>query len=77
VVSDKQLDHYRQEGVKVRVVRDEIAANDVLGIVVAWNEEQVMIRKPSRRVVKLSRSYTYEPAELARHQNEPQGEESR
>lgn len=75
-MSDKQLDHYRQEGIKVRVVRDEIAANDVLGIVVAWNEEQVMIRKPSRRVVKLSRSYTYEPAEPMQIRNESKEGES-
>ncbi|WP_028562556.1 hypothetical protein [Paenibacillus pinihumi] len=62
MLSDEQLDAFRVQGTAVRVVRDHIEGNDVYGIVVAWNEEQVMIRKKSRRIVKLSRSYRYEPA---------------
>lgn len=62
MVSEEQLDAFRVSGETVRVVRDEIEANDVLGIVVAWDESSVVIRKPSRRVVKLSRSYRYIPA---------------
>jgi len=61
MVSEEQLDAYRQSGESVRVVRDEIEANDVLGIVVAWDETTVLVRKRSRRVVKLSRSYRYIP----------------
>lgn len=62
MVSEEQLDAFRVSGETVRVIRDEIEANDVLGIVVAWDESSVVIRKPSRRVVKLSRSYRYIPA---------------
>lgn len=61
MVSEEQLEAYRQSGESVRVVRDEIEANDVLGIVVAWDETTVLVRKRSRRVVKLSRSYRYIP----------------
>lgn len=61
MVSEEQLDAYRVSGETVRVVRDEIEANDVVGIVVAWDESSVVIRKPSRRVLKLSRSYRYIP----------------
>lgn len=67
MVSEEQLDAFRISGETVRVVRDEIEANDVLGIVVAWDESSVVIRKPSRRVVKLSRSYRYIPAAEERH----------
>lgn len=58
-VSEQQLDAFRQSGENVRVVRDEMEGNDVLGVVVAWDDSIVMLRKPSRRVVKLSRSYYY------------------
>ncbi|MCR2803778.1 hypothetical protein [Paenibacillus soyae] len=62
MVSEEQLDAFRLSGETVRVVRDEMEINDVLGIVVAWDETSVVIRKPSRRVVKLSREYRYMPA---------------
>jgi hypothetical protein len=65
-VTEEQLDRFRQSGEQVRVVRDELEANDVLGIVVAWDDSSVMVRKPSRRVVKLSRDYLYRPAEEPR-----------
>lgn len=61
MVSEEQLDEYRQSGETVRVIRDELEMNDVLGIVVAWDDESVLVRKRSRRVVKLSRSYRYIP----------------
>ncbi|XEC93065.1 hypothetical protein AB6A23_16985 [Paenibacillus tarimensis] len=66
MISDEMLDSYRVEGTQVRVVRDQMEQNDVIGIVVAWDDSHVMIRKPNRRIVKLSRSYTYEPAERKR-----------
>lgn len=62
VVDENLLDAYRQSGEKVRVVRDEMEQNDVVGIVVAWDDESVMIRRPNKRVVKLSRSYSFQPA---------------
>ncbi|GKU78275.1 hypothetical protein [Paenibacillus sp. L3-i20] len=62
MVTEEQLDGFRQSGQTVRVIRDEMEVNDVLGIVVAWDESIVVIRKPSRRVLKLSRTYSYMPA---------------
>jgi hypothetical protein len=61
MISDEQLDQYREQGTKVRVVRDVNIANDVKGIVVAWNETSVLIRKQNRRVVTLDRNYVYQP----------------
>jgi len=66
MVSEQQLDQYRLEGTEVRVVRDALEMNDVIGIVVAWDDESVVIRKASRRVVKLSRNYLYGPASQPR-----------
>lgn len=57
MISDEALNAYRLSGEKVRVIRDGLASNDVVGIVLAWDEQQVMIRRPNRRVVKLDRSY--------------------
>lgn len=62
MISEEQLDQYRVSGETIRVVRDAIEANDVKGIVVAWDESSVVIRRPNRRVVKLSRTYSYTPA---------------
>lgn len=61
MVSEEQLDKFRVSGETIRVVRDAMEANDVHGIVVAWDDSSVVIRRPSRRVVKLSRSYSYGP----------------
>jgi len=66
MVSEEVLDKFRLSGESVRVIRDEIESNDVLGIVVAWDDEIVVIRKASRRVVKLSRAYRYIAATEAR-----------
>ncbi|MBO7744855.1 hypothetical protein I8J29_11650 [Paenibacillus sp. MWE-103] len=61
MITEEELDRYRVEGTPLRVVRDNMEANDVLGIVVAWDADSVVIRKRNRRVVKLSRGYIYEP----------------
>jgi len=63
MISEEQLDAYRLEGTQVRVVRDAIADNDVTGIVVAWDDEVVAIRRPNRRIVKVKRKYIIEPAD--------------
>ncbi|AIQ57785.1 hypothetical protein [Paenibacillus borealis] len=61
MISDEQLDAYRISGEKIRVVRDGLESNDVRGIVLAWDESLVMIRRPNKRVVKLDRNYLYQP----------------
>lgn len=61
MISDEQLDTYRLENTLLRVVRDADSANDVKGIVVAWDDKTVMIRKPNRRLVKLDRRYHFQP----------------
>lgn len=62
MISEEQLDQYRISGELVRAVRDEIEINDVIGIVVAWDDTSVVLRRKNRRVVKLSRTYRFEPA---------------
>lgn len=62
MISEEQLNEFRLSGEAVRVVRDELEMNDVVGIVVAWDDSSVVVRRPNRRVVKLSRSYSYAPA---------------
>jgi hypothetical protein len=66
MISDELLDEYRVKGIRIRVIRDSEVANDVRGIVVAWDEETVLIRKQNRNVVKLDRNYTFQPWELER-----------
>lgn len=65
-VSEETLNGYRLEGILVRVVRDADEKNDVIGTVVAWNEDTILIRKRNRRVVKLSRRYRVIPADAPR-----------
>lgn len=60
MISDEQLNELRLSGERVRVVRDGLESNDVSGIVVAWDEEHVIIRRRNRRVVKLNRGYSYQ-----------------
>ncbi|MNP65374.1 hypothetical protein D3C76_1609580 [compost metagenome] len=62
MISDEELNVFRVSGEKVRVVRDAIQANDIRGIVVAWDADQVLIRRPNRNVVKLNRNYIYQSA---------------
>lgn len=66
MVTDEQLNAFRMAGVKVRVIRDAEPKNDVLGIVVAWNEQEMLIRKQNRKVLQLSRSYRIQPADQPR-----------
>ena len=66
MITDEQLDAYRIAGTKIRVVRDALEINDVIGIVVAWDEQQVMIRRMNRRIVKLDRGYIFQPFEEER-----------
>lgn len=66
MISDEELDAFRVNGEKVRVVRDSIASNDIRGIVVAWDANQVLVRRPNRNVVKLDRNYIYQSAKEPR-----------
>lgn len=75
-ISDEQLDAYRVEGIKVRVVRDADPANDVRGLIVAWDDDSVLVRRPNRRVVKLSRTYLIQPAAEKRPDFSETGESS-
>ncbi|MFB9753004.1 hypothetical protein ACFFNY_15675 [Paenibacillus hodogayensis] len=69
-MTDEQLDAFRVEGLKVRVVRDADPVNDVRGLVVAWDDDHVVIRRPNRKVVKLSRDYLIQPAKEKRPEPE-------
>lgn len=60
MVTADMLQQFRLTGARVRVRRDADPANDVMGIVVAWDEEMVLLRKANRKLVKLSREYAYE-----------------
>ncbi len=60
MVSEEQLDKWRIQGVLVLVRRDGDPANDVRGIIVAWDEQFVLVRKQNRKLIKLERGYTYE-----------------
>jgi ribosome maturation factor RimP len=66
MVSDEQLNEWRVETVKIRVIRDAVEANDLKGIIVAWDDETVIIRKQNRKVVKLPRTYVYQPFDMDR-----------
>jgi RNase P/RNase MRP subunit p29 len=66
MISDEDLNQFRVNGTKLRVIRDAETVNDVKGIVVAWDEQTVVIRKQNRNVVKLARDYIYQPWELER-----------
>jgi RNase P/RNase MRP subunit p29 len=61
MLTDDQLNEYRVEGTKVRIIRDNIEANDVKGIVVAWNEQSIIIRKQNRKVIEVPRHYVCQP----------------
>ncbi len=61
-IDDAQLNQYRLAGTMIRIVRDANSENDVRGIVVAWDERVVLIRKRgSKNVVQLDRNYIYQP----------------
>lgn len=59
--SDLRLNEWRQSGELVRVIRDSNEINDVIGRVVAWDEDIVLIRKFNKRMVKVKRDYRIEP----------------
>jgi len=61
MITEEQLDAFRQEGTLLRVIRDMDPANDVKGIVVAWDDTHVLVRKPNRKMLKLGRDYVYQP----------------
>ncbi|WP_438448659.1 hypothetical protein [Gorillibacterium sp. sgz5001074] len=61
MITEEELDRYRQEGIRVRVERDAEPANDVRGLVVAWDSETVLLRKLNRKLLKLPREYRYKP----------------
>jgi len=65
-MDEQQLDYYRVEGTKVRVIRDALEQNDVVGIVVAWDDDSILIRRPNKRLVKLDRKYRIVPADEPR-----------
>lgn len=60
MVTEEMLQQFRLSGAQVRVRRDADPANDVRGIVVAWDAETVLLRKANRRLLKLSREYRFE-----------------
>jgi hypothetical protein len=61
MITEEQLDKFRQDGTLLRVIRDMDPANDVKGIVVAWDDAQVLIRKANRKMLKLDRTYVFQP----------------
>ena len=67
-ISDEQLDEYRRLGTELRVIHDGDENNDVRGVVVAWNEDVVLIRKRNRKVVKCPRDCTYLPYGFPRNE---------
>ncbi|MEB3100186.1 hypothetical protein [Ferviditalea candida] len=69
MISEQELDKYRMDGTLLRVIRDADIGNDVKGYLVAWDEKSVLIRKANRKVVQLSREYTFQPFEMERPRN--------
>lgn len=61
MITEHQLNKFRLDGTLVRVIRDALEDNDVIGQIVAWDDAHVVLRKRNRRVVKLSRDYHYQP----------------
>ncbi len=64
MITEEQLDSLRVSGTKVCVKRDSDPANDVKGVVVAWDDEFVLLRKQNRKIVKLDRTYHIEPLNM-------------
>jgi hypothetical protein len=57
--SDEQLDEMRVSGKLIRVVRDAVPENDVIGTVVAWDDTHVLLRKRNRKVLKVAKTYSF------------------
>lgn len=66
MITEEQLNEYRIQGTIVRVIRDVNPVNDVKGMIVAWDDTNVLVRKQNRRLVNLDRSYVYQPYSEAR-----------
>jgi hypothetical protein len=61
-LTDDQFNQYRLDSTLLRIVRDANPDNDVRGIVVAWDDQHVLIRKRgSKNLLKLDRRYVYQP----------------
>jgi hypothetical protein len=65
VIDEQQLDEWRIAGTKVKVLRtpssdDALETKAIVGIVVAWDDEQVLIRKQNRKVVNVLRADRFE-----------------
>ncbi|WP_028592179.1 hypothetical protein [Paenibacillus massiliensis] len=58
MISEEELDALRVAGSKVRVIRDGVKANDVVGTVLAWDDQDILIRRPNRNVARVPRTYT-------------------
>jgi len=63
MISEEQLDEYRVNGVRVQVRHqvDSDGVRDIKGIVVAWDDETVLIRKQNRKIVRVPRTAGFEP----------------
>lgn len=57
IPSDEVLDQFRQAQKVVRVIRDSYEENDVIGKIMGWDDEVVLIRKPRGTVLKVKRMY--------------------
>ncbi|MEX2104636.1 MAG: hypothetical protein WD907_04810 [Bacilli bacterium] len=55
--SDETLDKLRQDQAIVRVVRDSYESNDVIGKIMGWDDEVLLIRKERGTVLKVKRMY--------------------
>jgi RNase P/RNase MRP subunit p29 len=62
LITEEELNQYRVDGTRVRVIRDADESNDVRGVVVAWDDSTVLIRKFNKKVVRIDRSYLFQPA---------------
>lgn len=62
MITDEQLDKFRIEGTLIRVIRDQNEENDIRGFIIAWDDELIALRKRNRKIMRLSRNYTYQPA---------------
>ncbi len=66
LITDDLLENWRLKGELVRVIRDVNIENDVIGLVAAWNDQQLLIRKRNKKVVELARSYYIQSASAER-----------
>lgn len=70
MVTDEELNRFRLSGEKIRVQRDSDPQNDVRGVIIAWDEKYVILRKPNRNLLKLPRYYIYSPARIKREEEQ-------